>query len=358
VNLEKSMNLLIRLLKEMLFFYNEISIYLLFGFVVAGLLHIFFPESFVRRHLGKNSFGSVLKSTLFGIPLPLCSCGVVPVAASLRNNGASKGATASFLISTPEVGVDSFLVTYSLLGWVFGLFRIAASLLTAFIAGIAVNLFDGKNHSGSREFPMNNNHSETAMDRLKSFFPYLEYTLLGTIANTLVVGILIAGMISAVIPDGFFEKYMDYPFLSLLLMLVVGIPMYVCAAASTPIAASLIMKGISPGAALVFLLTGPATNAVTIATVVRMLGKRSAVVYLSAIGIVSLSLGYFLNVVTAKYGFQKIIMIHQNELIPDWLKIAGSLLLAGMLGWYYVKIGILMKMEGNTGKAENKIRIN
>jgi len=352
------MNMMIDTLKEILFFYNEISVYLLFGFLVAGLLHILFPESVVRRHLGKDSFGSVLKSTLFGIPLPLCSCGVVPVAASLRNNGASKGATVSFLISTPEVGVDSFLVTYSLLGWVFGLFRIAASLLTALIAGIAVNILAGKNNSGSRELPMNTGNSGSAMDRLKSFFPYLEYELLGSIANSLVVGIIIAGIISAVIPEGFFERYLDYPFLSLVAMLVVGIPMYVCATASTPIAASLIMKGISPGAALVFLLTGPATNAVTISTVVRTLGKRSAVVYLSAIGIVSLALGYSLNVVTAKYGYQKIIMMHQYEMIPDWLKITGTALLTIMLGWYYFKTKIMMKADRNTTASNNVIRIN
>jgi hypothetical protein len=345
-------------LKEILFFYNEISIYLLFGFFVAGLLHIFFPESIVRRHLGKDSFGSVLKATLFGIPLPLCSCGVVPVAASLRNNGASKGATVSFLISTPEVGVDSFLVTYSLLGWVFGLFRLAASFLTALIAGIAVNIIAGKNNSGSGELPMNNGNPETAMDRLKSFFPYLEYELLGSIANTLVVGIIIAGIISAVIPEGFFERSLDYPLLSLVAMLVVGIPMYVCATASTPIAASLIMKGISPGAALVFLLTGPATNAVTISTVFRTLGKTTAVVYLSAIGIVSLALGYFLNVVTAKYGYQKIIMMHQYEMIPDWLKMIGTALLTIMLGWYYFKTKIVMRAKRNTAASNNKIRIN
>ncbi len=352
------MNVLIDTLKEILFFYNEISVYLLFGFIVAGLLHILFPESIVRRHLGKDSFGSVLKSTLFGIPLPLCSCGVVPVATSLRNNGASKGATVSFLISTPEVGVDSFLVTYSLLGWVFGLFRIAASLLTALVAGIAVNILAGKNSSGSRGFPMNNSNSEKAMDRLKAFFPYLEYELLGSIANTLVVGIIIAGIISAVIPEGFFERFLDYPLLSLMAMLVVGIPMYVCAAASTPIAASLIMKGISPGAALVFLLTGPATNAVTISTVVRTLGKKTAVVYLSAIGIVSLALGYFLNVVTARYGFQKIIVMHQNEMIPGWLKIAGTAMLTIMLGWYYFKTKIVTKAERNTSALNNKMRIN
>ena len=134
------MDFLSVILKETILFFNEVSIYLLFGFIIAGILHVLFPESIIRRHLGRDSFGSVLKSTLFGIPIPLCSCGVVPVAASLRNSGASKGATISFLISTPQVGADSFMITYSLLGWIFALFRIVASLITAMAAGIMVNI--------------------------------------------------------------------------------------------------------------------------------------------------------------------------------------------------------------------------
>lgn len=237
----------IEFVKEIVFFVNEVSVYLLFGFLVAGILHVLFPDSIIKKHLGKNSFGSVVKATLFGIPLPICSCGVVPVAASLKNSGASKGASISFLISTPQVGADSFLITYSLLGWIFGVFRIGASLVTAMIAGILVNLTAGKKKDeGMVMFPMAT-PVESMGTRVKSFFRYLEYELLGSIANTLIVGILVAGLISAVIPDGFFETYLDYPFLSMVVMLAAGIPMYVCASASTPIAASLIMKGMSPG---------------------------------------------------------------------------------------------------------------
>ena len=135
------MEFVLKLIKEIAIFYNDVAIYLIFGFLVAGILHIIFPESMVRRHLGKDSFGSVLKSTLFGIPLPICSCGVVPVAVSIKNSGASKGSVVSFLIATPQVGADSFMITYSLLGWVFGVFRIITSLITALSAGIMVNMF-------------------------------------------------------------------------------------------------------------------------------------------------------------------------------------------------------------------------
>jgi len=352
------MNFVSAVLKEILFFFNEVSIYLLFGFIMAGLLHALFPESIIRRHLGRNSFYSVIKSTLFGIPIPLCSCGVVPVAASLKNSGASKGATISFLISTPQVGADSFMITFSLLGWVFGLFRIAASLITAIIAGLIVNIISGNSRSQPGETQSNGASDENFGQRLRSMFDYIEYDLMGSIANALLAGIIIAGIIGALIPDGFFEKYMGSDFISMLLMLIVGIPMYICASASTPIAASLIMKGISPGAALVFLLTGPATNAVTISTVIKILGKKSTVVYLAAIAVVSLSLGYLLNILAARYGFHQIILLHQHEMLPGWLKVFGSVILVLMLGWYYIKTKILNKVGSEIIMSDNKISLD
>jgi len=347
------MDFLSVILKETIFFFNEVSIYLLFGFIIAGILHVLFPESIIRRHLGRDSFGSVLKSTLFGIPIPLCSCGVVPVAASLRNSGASKGATISFLISTPQVGADSFMITYSLLGWVFALFRIVASLITAIAAGIMVNILSRNDSPQSGKALSNMNSEEGFGRRIRSILQYVEYDLLGSIANALMVGIIAAGIITALIPEGFFDRYLGSDFLSMILMLLIGIPLYVCAAASTPIAASLIMKGISPGAALVFLLTGPATNAITIATTARVLGKKSTAVYLAAIALVSLALGYLLNVLAAQYGLQKIIMVHQHEMLPAWLKIAGSVALALMLGWYYFNLKVLSRSRRT--RRDNKI---
>lgn len=184
----------------------------------------------------------------------------------------------------------------------------------------------------------------------------MEYDLLGSIVNAFLTGMIIAGTITALIPDGFFERYLGNNVLSRLLMLVVGIPLCVCAAASTPIAASLIMTGISPGAALVFLLTGPATNAITIATVLKVLGKKATIVYLLAIALVSLALGYLLNIFTAYFGFQNVMALHGQGMLPAWLKIGGSVILAIMIGWYYLKIKILDK-TGREGDMEDK-RIN
>jgi uncharacterized membrane protein YraQ (UPF0718 family)/copper chaperone CopZ len=354
------MDFLLSFSKETIFFYNEIAIYLLFGFLVAGILHVIFPDSIVRKHLEKKSINSIIKSTIFGIPLPICSCGVVPVAASMRKSGASKGSTVSFLISTPQIGADSFMITYSLLGWVFAIFRIIASLITAILAGIFVNLLDKKDDKNLDKIK-SIVKNETFIDRFKSLYTYIEYELLGSIANSLVIGILIAGLITTLIPDSFFTDYagVDSNLLSMILMLFIGIPLYICATATTPIAASLILKGMSPGAALVLLLTGPATNAMSIATVSKIVGKKSTIVYLITIAVVSLTLGFLLNIFVAEYGLEKVIVIQQYEMLPEWLKISGSILLLIMIGWFYINTKILTKQPIMEIKSmTNKITLN
>ena len=324
-------------LTELGYFYLEMSIYLVFGFLVAGMLHVLFPDSIVRRHLGKPGLASMIKSTLFGIPLPLCSCGVVPVATSLRRSGASKGATVSFLISTPQIGADSFLLTYSLLGWVFALVRIIATIVTAMAAGIIL-LFTEDKETVKKSEAEQNESVHSIKDRLRTLPDYILFELFGSIANSLLVGILVAGLIGALLPDGFFAAYFNYPFFSMILMLVIGVPMYVCASASTPIAASLVLKGLNPGAALVFLLTGPATNAVNLTTVSSIIGKKSTVIYLATISIVALVMGYLFNLLVAQVGFEQIILDHQHEIIPLWLKWLGAGMLSIMFIYYYVKI--------------------
>lgn len=339
--------------KEIIYFFNEIAIYLVFGFIVAGILHVLFPDSSVRKHLGKGTFGSVVKSTIFGIPLPLCSCGVVPVATSLRRSGASKGSVVSFLISTPQVGADSFMITYSLIGWIFAIFRIIASLITAFFAGILINIIDKEKTEKSKKDDSSSGSELSYMDRIKSLPNYIEYELFGSIANYLVLGLMIAGLIGVSIPDRFFENYLSNSFLSMLLMLVMGIPMYVCASASTPIAASLLMKGISPGAALVFLLTGPATNAVSFSAVTQIVGKKSTSIYLASIAVISLALGYILNIFSDSFGIKES-MLHHHETIPSWLKITGSILLITMFIWYYIKLYIMERIM----KKDKPIKID
>lgn len=344
-------------LKEIALFYNEVAIFLIFGFIVAAILHVFFPESLIRKHLGNDSFKSVFKATLFGIPIPICSCGVIPVATSLKHSGASKGATVSFLITTPQIGADSFLITFSLLGWIFGVFRIIASFVTGILAGIFVNLFS-KNDDGTL-LPMaaENLVEDTMSHRVKNLAHYVEYELLGSIANSLMLGFFIAGLITVLVPEGFFEMYMGSDFISMLVMLAIGIPMYVCASASTPIAASLIMKGMSPGAALVFLLTGPATNAIGIAAITKVVGKKTTMIYLVVISVSALAFGYILNLLVNQMGLSNMIIHHHTDMLPMWLKLLGSVLLTLMLLWYYADVYLYKKYK-NINNTKGLIYMN
>lgn len=329
------------------------AIYLVFGFLVAGVLHVFFPDSIVRKHLGKPGILSMIKSTLFGIPLPLCSCGVVPVATSLRRSGASKGATVSFLISTPQIGADSFLLTYSLLGWVFAVFRIVTSVLTAVLAGLSLLLFD-QDTTEDEKSQRTHIPSTTPLQRLRELPSYMEYELFGSIAGTLLIGVLVAGLIGALLPDGFFMSYFNYPFLSMLIMLAVGIPMYVCASASTPIAASLVLKGLNPGAALVFLLTGPATNAVNLSTVSSIIGKKSTALYLASISLAALVMGYLFNLLIGQIGMETILQTHQHDMLPGWLRWSGVIILSAMFLYYYWNL----KLKKIFTKKKGEIKVS
>jgi len=276
--------------------FTQMSPYLLFGFLVAGLLSILVPPSLVERHLGGRGIWPVVKSSLFGVPLPLCSCGVIPVAASLRRHGASKGATTAFLLSTPQTGVDSILVTYSLMGMVIAVFRPIAAFVSGLIGGAAVILFDAEELD---DYPMQCEGAccveNPKRGRIASVLHYGFVTLPRDIAKALVAGVAVAAVIAAVVPNDFLAGRLGTGVVGMLVMMAVGIPMYVCATASVPIAAALIAKGASPGAALVFLMTGPATNAATIMTVWKIMGKRTAIVYLATVALTSLAGGMILD---------------------------------------------------------------
>ncbi len=286
----------------------EAAPFVLFGFLAAGLLKALVPEDFVARHLGKSSFGSVIKASLFGVPLPLCSCGVIPAAISLRKQGASNGASAAFLISTPETGIDSIAITYALLDPIMTIMRPLAAFFTATVTGLCINLLPpdqsppkdvAEHHSNSccsstccEEHP---SLPQNLRQRLVAGIRFAFGDLLGDIGKWLLIGILISGIISYFVPENFFTQYLSGEYLSLLAMLLIGIPIYICASASTPIAAALVLKGLSPGAALVFLLAGPATNAATLTVIGRFWGKKVTVIYLASIACCSLLAGWLVN---------------------------------------------------------------
>ena len=272
--------------------------YLLFGFFVAGLLAAFVPVALIERHFGGRGWRPVVKAALFGVPLPLCSCGVLPVAASLRRQGAGKGATLAFLISTPQTGVDSVLVTYGLLGPIMAVLRPVLALVTGVLGGC---LFEAVDLNEKEAVPTGvaGGAADCVLPaqggRWQHAWRHGAITLPADIGRPMLAGLLIAGVIAAFVPDDFFAGAMKSQFMSMLVMLAVGIPLYVCASASVPIAAALILKGLSPGAALVFLIVGPATNAATVTTLWRILGRRATWVYLLTVSVTALLAGMAVN---------------------------------------------------------------
>ncbi|MFA4948856.1 MAG: SO_0444 family Cu/Zn efflux transporter [Candidatus Krumholzibacteriia bacterium] len=334
---------------------REMSPFLLFGFLVAGLLSVLVKPETVERHLGGRGFWQVFKAAIFGVPLPLCSCGVIPVAASLRRHGASAAATTSFLISTPQTGVDSIMVTLSLLGPVFAIFRPVVAFLSGILGGVLVDIFGYEKDAPLDEHPACTaeccsgveNHGGGLVRAVKYGF----IALPRDIHKALIVGILIAGAISAAVPDDFFAGVLGGGILSMLVMMAVGIPVYVCATASVPIAAALMMKGISPGAALVFLMTGPATNAATITTVWKIMGKRIAGIYLFTVAASALAAGLILDAIFRGSGSHS--MAHAHWMLPGLVNTICAFALLAVLGYAFMrptKVGTLAE-TGGTGRT-------
>lgn len=310
---------------------NEMSPFLLLGFLFAGILHVFIPGAVYSRYLSGHSFRSVFYAALLGVPLPLCSCGVIPTAMGLRKEGASKGATVSFLIATPETGVDSIAATYSLMGLPFAIVRPIVAFCTSLFAGTLVNTFDkdkegevievseedtkchcGCGHDKKEHKHEGENcccgghgheehsdcccgdhdHDDCCENKAegKGFFSkcvealrYGYVEMMGDIGKWLVVGLVIAGLITVFVPDSFFTVFKGNTLLSMLLVMCIAIPMYICATGSIPIAVALIMKGLTPGAALVLLMAGPACNMASLIVINRVLGKKTQCLYLMSI---------------------------------------------------------------------------
>lgn len=274
-------------MREIFELINSMAPYLLLGFLLAGMMHAFVPQNLYRRYLGGNSFRSVLNAALLGIPLPLCSCGVIPTAMSLRKEGASKGATVSFLISTPQTGVDSIIATYSLIGLPFALLRPLAALVTSLFGGCLVNRFDDKDVcSTSCAAPSESVDGGVRVSfrqRLQSAFRYAFVEMMQDIGKWLLLGLVVAGLITVFVPDSFFALFADKPLLSMLLVLAFAVPMYLCATGSIPIAVALMLKGLSPGTALVLLMAGPAVNVASMLVISKVMGKKTLLFYLLSI---------------------------------------------------------------------------
>ncbi|MFB0528243.1 MAG: SO_0444 family Cu/Zn efflux transporter [bacterium] len=319
--------------------FQDMAIYLLLGFLLAGLLYTFFPEEKVIKYLGRRNIKSVVNAAIFGIPLPLCSCGVIPTALSLKRQGASDGATVSFLISTPATGADSILATYGLMGPLFAVFRPLATFVSGLLGGTLVNFFQrhkvkeiNPRITSSEVYGEQRQHKHSFWEKLRITFNYGYFDLLKSITKWLLWGTLIAGVISYAVPATLIERYLRFNFLSMLAMLIVGIPLYVCATGSIPIVASLMTKGLSPGAGLVFLMAGPATNAVTITVMAKNLGKRIVTIYLLSIALSALLMGWFLNLLWSYFSkAHQQILIGKSSMLSPWMRISGAVVLFGLI---------------------------
>ncbi|MDD5159035.1 MAG: SO_0444 family Cu/Zn efflux transporter [Sulfuricurvum sp.] len=331
----------------------DMGIYILFGLLAAGILHQIISETWIQKHLGPETHGSVYKAALFGTPLPLCSCSVIPFAASLRRNGASKGATLSFLISTPITGVDSILATFGMFGWVFTLYRVCTSVVIAIAAGVLMNIFEPKEvvkkgfsftATAPKMTPTIVQVTKTEDKKpfsVSGVFQYGLVTLLGSFSKPLFWGLLLGAFITAAIPSNLHELFNDNRFLSYLIAVAIAAPMYVCATASLPIAASLIIAGVSPGAAFIFLSAGPATNTVTMGVVKSMLGTRALVIYLSVIAIGSIAFGASIDMLFESLSITMNVDLHEQHGI---LEETAAVLMLGLIGWHLIR-GVFQKKD-------------
>ncbi|MCK4640124.1 MAG: permease [Candidatus Marinimicrobia bacterium] len=307
-----------------------VSPWLLLGLFIAGLIHSFIGESFIKEHLGGSGFIPVLKATLFGIPLPVCSCSIIPIAAGLRKDGASKAATMSFLISTPTTGVDSIFITYGMLGGVFAIARPLAALIGGILIGVIVYLTEKNNQT--RLIVEHKKHPHLSLlDRIKSTFVYGFSVLPQDLSKTLLLGIAVGGALSALLPTDFASEYLSNPLIAYPLMIVVSVPIYICAVGSVPIAAALLMKGLIPGAALAFMIAGPATNTITMGFVGKKLGKKVFIIYLVSIIIIAVGGGLLMDLFLPTWSGHE--LMHRHDETSVFLKIISTVLLLAIMGY-------------------------
>lgn len=277
---------------------NEMSPYILLGFLIAGFLHEFIKPEVMSRHLSGHGWKPVLKAALFGIPLPLCSCGVLPTAISLHRQGASKGASTSFLIATPQTGVDSIAATYALLGLPFAILRPVAALAGALWGGIAVERANGHDTATqntpapARHMPHPTGNTTTPIiQRILNAIRYGLIDMVASVGKWLVIGLIVAAIITVAVPDSLFLSLSEYPILAMLVMVAVAIPMYICATGSIPIALSLMLKGLTPGVAFVLLMAGPAANFASVMLLRKELGMRTTAIYIASVIVTAIAFG-------------------------------------------------------------------
>lgn len=338
----------------------EMAPYLLLGFIIAGIIKVYLPQNFVNNYMGHHNKHGVVNAALLGVPLPLCSCGVIPTGISFYKNGAGKGASVSFLISTPQTGVDSILVTGSLLTFPFALLRPIIAFVTGVLGGwLTDKVAKDDQHNWQAEVKRK---STVKKNRFEETIYYALDEFLMDISKWLLIGLAIAALIATFVPDNFFAGTVGQGWTGMLLILVASLPLYVCATSSVPIAAALMLKGLSPGAALVFLMAGPATNAATMTVIKQTLGSRVLVTYMFSIIAGALLSGFVIDNLLPVEWFELGAMSahgHEHYAIPIWLEVSSTLILGGAMLRGYIKklIPAFMRMK-NKNKTMEKLELN
>ena len=335
-----------------LYLLNTMAPYLLLGFLLAGVIHAYVPRRLYARYLSQPDFRSVALAALFGVPLPLCSCGVIPTAMSLRREGASKGAVTSFLIATPQTGVDSIVATYSVLGLPFAVIRPVVALVTALAGGWTVNRLTRSETDGILP-AAEGGEVRRSGSRFVEALRYGFVDMIQDIGRWLVLGLLVAGLITILVPDNFFASFADKPLLNMAVVLLFSIPMYLCATGSIPIAAALMLKGLSPGAALVLLMAGPATNTASILVIGKVLGRRTLAAYLGAIVAGAVGFGLAIDYLLPAAWFFPSGAVHaacHGKAGYSWVEVASSALLAALLAYALMKRFIHRKNDTSMTK--------
>lgn len=319
--------------------FTESAPFLLFGLLLAGIIRLLIPTKWITKYLGTNS--SVVTAALIGTPMPLCSCSVIPTALGIRRAGASKASTASFMVATPETGVDSIGVTFALMGPVMAVARPIAAIISAIVAGTLVRLWDvetppvqeKQQHSccgSKKEQPLN------TWQKAKSVVQYGYGKLLGDFMNWLLIGLFFAALIQTFVPHTLLSEY-GSGVMAMMLVVIISIPMYICATASTPVAAGLMLSGVSPGAALVFMLTGPATNIATLMVVKNELGLRSLAGYLTGVIVTALIMGLTFDWLLAYFDIVIQVSQGQHSEMTSLLYTVSAIVLAILIIWQYVQ---------------------
>ncbi len=357
----------------------EMAPWLLLGFLIAGIMHVYVPTTLYTKYLGKRNFRSVINAAMLGVPLPLCSCGVLPTALSLHKEGATKGATVSFLIATPQTGVDSILATYSLMGLPFAILRPIAAFITALFGGFIANKAEGKECDTVQETTIpessccgkhkaekkeescccgekkeeksccksEEHHSEccckskkTTANKIKEVIRYAFVNMMDEMGKWLFIGIIVAGLITILVPNDFLAQFSNHPLLGMLLALAISLPMYLCATGSIPIAVALMLKGLSPGAALVLLMAGPACNIASILVVKGSLGWKTLSAYLSSIIVGAIAMGLLVDYALPREWFTVATQVTPNGTchaeIP-WWSMASAILLTILIAISFLR---------------------